>query len=524
MKNTFKRFCIERSYYYDTHMEDGKLRENALTEEEWKNQLVLQWTDFDMLGADEVLLVFHDKDVYRETGQAKHLHAHAVIHFRNQRSEESVMKLMGATSTKNCYHTKNLSGSVRYLIHITDEAIAEGKKIYPIESIIGYGLDEDGNKVQLTEEGIQERMVRKTSKKKDEKDIVKNELVCDVMEGRKALPDVRQAYREDVSEVGLTLLEFQKDKGIYASAEKDYLEECGRFYQTHEHPMTTIYITGGGGLGKNTLAMALANALADSRGVHMVGVEGKKTTFDFAGGYTGQKVSYVDEAKPTSMPLEQLLSVFDPLHVKSVNSRHYEKVYFPETVILTASMSLEDFIYQAWKPYAKENSKLSGKIRQRLIETGASELDWHREYIFSQSDCADKLVQARRRFAILVNIKSEGVLEIRVFDKTANPPYSLLFASGDPLFAPLEPFKVVHTLLYNIKDDRRVFDVQLKKAVELVVKSISYYYESNSFIRPEDCEKPFSDDTEKKKSKKAKKDKTVDDGEIFDISDYEEIC
>ena len=210
---------------------------------------------------------------------------------------------------------------------MTQEAINAMKHIYPLETIQGYALDEDKKMVRLTAEEVQKRMCRKTSKKKAEDEQIKSDLLADVSEGRKIVSEVREVYKTDEFGIGLNLVKFQKDKGMYLSAEKEYLEDCAKFYQTHKHPMSLIYITGNGGLGKNELAMEIGNMLADQRGIHMVGAPGKSTTFDFAGTYNGQKVSFVDEVKPESMHLEQFLSVFDSLHAKTVNSRHYEKSY-----------------------------------------------------------------------------------------------------------------------------------------------------------------------------------------------------
>ena len=94
MKNTFRRFCVQRSFYFDTHDKDGNLLENAPTETEWKESILKLWLDFDNLSLDENLIIFHDKDL-NEDGTEKGLHAHCVPHFRNPISQESAMKKLG---------------------------------------------------------------------------------------------------------------------------------------------------------------------------------------------------------------------------------------------------------------------------------------------------------------------------------------------------------------------------------------------------------------------------------------------
>lgn len=490
MKTKFRRFDIERSYYFESHDKDGNIRPDAPSVDEWKQQVIAEWTDFEGLGADECLIAFHELDSYTDTKEPKPLHVHGVIHFCNQRYEEAVADLMKVSNRKNCQHCKNYSGSVQYLIHVTQDAINDEKHIYPVETIQGFALDENGKKVELTREEIQKRMVRKTSKKKAEDEQVKSELIADVMEGRKTVPDVREVYKTDELGIGLNLLKFQKDKSMYLSAEREYLEDCARFYQSHEHPMSLIYITGDGGTGKNQLAMEIGNMIADGRGIHMVGAPGKSTTFDFAGTYNGQKVSFVDEAKPESMYLEQFLSVFDPLHSKTVNSRHYEKAYFPDSVIFCASMPLEKFAYQIWKPYAQANAQLGTRTRQNLMMC-STEFDWHHAYVMAPGgfDVANKFCQFRRRFAVYVVLGSDHFARVYVLDDKENPPYSLLYTGS--VFPVMQPFKLTNTCLYDITMPQVDFQKQKQHLAKTVLKAIDYYYTFNGFIRPEDCPKPF---------------------------------
>ena len=490
MKNMWRSFDVERSYYFESHDKDGNIRPDAPSVEEWKVQVIADWTDFDALGADECLIAFHELDVYTDTKEPKPLHVHGVIHFCNQRSEESIAKLMKVSNRKSCQHCKNYSGSVQYLIHVTQDAINDMKHIYPLEIIQGFALDANGEKVQLTAEEVQKRMCRKTSKKKAEDEQVKSDLLADVRRGKKVVADVRDLYETDELGIGLNLVKFQKDKSMYLSAEKEYLEDCAKFYQSHEHPMSLIYITGDGGIGKNQLAMEIANMVADGRGIHMVGAPGKSTTFDFAGMYNGQKVSFVDEAKPESMYLEQFLSVFDSLNAKVVNSRHHEKAYFPEMVIFCASMPLEKFAYQIWKPYAQANAQLGTRTRQNLVMS-STEPDWHRAYVMAPGgfDVANKFCQFRRRFAVYVVLRSDHVAEVYVLDNKANPPYSLLF--NDPLFPTQQPFKLRNMCAYDITLDRVNFVKQKQHLAKTVLNAVDYYYTSNGFTRPEDCQKPF---------------------------------
>lgn len=510
----YRRFCVQRSYYYDTHDAFGNMKEDAPTEKEWIEQVTRQWSDFDELNLDENLIMVHDEDIETD-GNPKGLHMHCIPHFKNPISEESAMKKFGASSIQNCKHCKNYSGAVQYLLHITQDAINDMKTIYTPDKIIGYALDDEGRQVRLTVREIQERMRRKTEKKKAEEEKVVSDLLIEVMEGRLLPSEVKEIYKADEMGVGLTSRKYFKDKSLYKMAEQDYLEECYRFYQSHAHPSTLIYITGAGGSGKSTLADAIAESMADIRGIHSVSVPGRSTTFDFAGKYSGQKVSVFNEVSPEAFPVEQFLDIFDPLRASVVSSRNTDKPYFAECAIFTASMPFEKFLYEMWKPYAKANSSLPMAVR-RSLSVGSTEADWHNAYINCGGfDVGNKITQLRRRFAICIDIKSNSTLEIRIFQKAVNPAYSLLYTS--PAFPACVPFTLFSTLPFDARLDEDTFKMLVDKAVKQIQKAIKAYYAQNGFKSPEKYARPFESD--KKEKEEPKTDELSEFVDIMRISE-----
>lgn len=510
MKNTFRRFCIQRSYHYDTHDGFGNMKEDALSESEWMDKILKEWSDLDSLNLDENLIIFHDADLGAD-GNPKGLHAHCVPHFKNQTSEESAMKKFGCSSIQNAKHCKNYSGAVQYLLHITQDAINDMKTIYTPDKIYGYALNSNGEKVRLTVREIQERMRRKTDKTKQEEEQAVSELLIEVAEGRALTTDIQEIYKTDEKGVGLSLRKFYKDKSLYKMAEQDYIEQAFRFYQEHAHPSTLIYITGAGGSGKSSLARAIAGAFADARGIHVVGAPGRSTTFDFAGKYNGQKVSIFNEIPPDAFPVEQFLDVFDPLQAALVNSRNNDKPYFAECAIFTASMPFEKFLYELWKPYAKNNANLPVAVR-RSLSVGSTEADWHHAYISCGGfDIGNKISQLRRRFAICIEIKSGGILEISVFQKNCNPSYSLLYPSA--MFPTCKPFVPFSALRYDVTLDDQTVEMLTKKVVLSVQKAVKAYYVSNGFKLPEEYQRPFE------QSSSSQPEETPED----DLSDFIEL-
>lgn len=493
MKNRYRKFCVERSYYFESHDKDGNIRPDAPSVEEWKSQVVTEWTDLYALGAEKCLLIFHDLDTHPDTGEQKPLHAHGVVSFVNPHSESGVAELMGVTNSRNCKRCSNFSGAVQYLIHVTQDALADMKHVYSPDAVIGYALDERGEKIRMSVQDVQRCMRRKTSKKKaEDDDAVVSELLLKVCHGELLITDVQHLYESGDLGTGFNLVKFFKHESMYISAEKKYLQACARFYQEHEHPMALVYITGIGGTGKTQLAREFAKLVADRRGFHEVGAPGKSTTFDFASLYNGQRSSFVDEFKPDSMPLEQFLSVFDPLRSKVVNSRNYEKLYFPDYVVFSASMDLEELIYQMWRPYAQTNAHLGTRTRQCLLN-GSTESDWHNAYINSKNgrDIANKFAQFRRRFAAYV-VLDGGFAKIFILNDSVNPSYSLLHT--DPVrFPSVQPFIHFTTCVYDPSQDRATFQRQKLHAANRILDAIRKFYEINGFVSPEDCPRPFDD-------------------------------
>lgn len=88
----------QRSYDFDVHYFDEEtgekhLKENAPTEEEWKQQII---DDYSEIGKESQFcyFIFHDKDML-EDGNVKPLHVHIVIKFENARRIGALMKKLG---------------------------------------------------------------------------------------------------------------------------------------------------------------------------------------------------------------------------------------------------------------------------------------------------------------------------------------------------------------------------------------------------------------------------------------------
>lgn len=483
------KFCVQRNFQFETHDDKGN-QTSDITELDWRKKIITEVKGYMNdgqcdNGLVEIFCAFHDLDINSD-GTSKGLHVHFVATFLKKRSQTSAIKFFGASSLQNCEPVKSYVDSLRYLIHVSDSALDDKKTIYLPDVVFGWRIADDGALIPVTVADFKEGMSCKTSRHlRQQQKSVKDSCAVDIMSGNSIVSSVRDAYLQDSYNVGLSAVDYLSDKTIYERASSEWLQMITEFYQRHYCPLTSIYICGGGGTGKTSLANALARKLSDSHGIHQVASAGKKTTFDFVGNYCGERVSVFNEFS-TAFPVEQFLSVFDPLNAMPVNSRNKDKLYFANYSIFTTSANIEHFIYQLWIPYAKQNSFIPINVREKIKD----ERNWYFEYMRYAPPGDDKILQIRRRFPVLVTIdKPEksplNVATIWTLDIKSNSPESFRFQSppnGN------EPYVKFRSLVYDVLSEN--IDSQTDILVDSIIKGIDYYYHSNNLKHPDSFEKP----------------------------------
>jgi energy-coupling factor transporter ATP-binding protein EcfA2 len=381
-ESRYRGYFVQRSYYYETHDENGNVT-SSLTHDEWKEQVRSEWLN--VVGLDYLAIVFHDKDVHAD-GSQKPLHAHALVKYIEAKTSSSVRKHFGLSLVSaNCQHTNSYVDTARYLIHVSEKALNEKKHIYKITDVTMVDFDSKRN-LQFVD-----LMARKEDKKSLAKSLEKTitDYCVSVRTGEMNVIDVGVAFRAEYGE-----LEWKKYKTYFENAKQEYFDDRLEFYSNNPRLLTTVLITGRGGGGKSKLAKSLGDLQSDGSGIHKVAAKGRGTTFDFAGGYQGEKVSIANEFT-TGMGFRQFCDVFDTGEAPVVNSRNKDKPWFAEFAILTNSDTLEKFV--------NDLLFFSGKEFQASSRFDSDEIEQKR--LLNKSDnTVNALGQVRRRLAYYVEV------------------------------------------------------------------------------------------------------------------------
>lgn len=458
----------QRSYYYETHDKDGNVI-NMETEQEWKERVTEEWSDLTKLIAKSIAFIFHDNDI-DENGVPKGLHVHAVVEFDESIEQSKAVNRLGCSSEQNCQSVSDKVDSYRYLIHVSESALNKCKFIYPVSAV-----------TCLTTEDKPFELEKLMSRSKDKGSKVEKESDClhKVRTGELTLNEVRSYYETDKFKLGWSLSKWYKVKSMFKNAEAEYIADTHYWYQSHRRCLTTVFINGAGLMGKSSVGLLFGNRHADKRGIHKVAVKGCKTTFDFAGDYHGEKVTFFNELSGhDTFSVDQFNDIFDPINANRANSRNDDKPWFANYVIFTTSINVEGFIYQMWYPHASKEisldfSKYRHITNERILEC----------YEGADANITDKIRQIRRRIAIYVELTED-----KAYIYIRNDKYNVahIFKYDTPK-AGEEPYQLLYSMDYSPTDNDKITNV-----VNAIEQAIPEYYRLNAYsVTPWNVEKPL---------------------------------
>lgn len=395
----YRLFFGMRNYKFETHDENGVQRENAPTEQEWRDLITEQFAKVDF---SELTYIFHDKDVDDEDETAKKaLHVHFVVRFENPRYYNSILATFGCEK-RNFQNARSESSALLYLTHTTSEAIKAKKTRYNVQELHCI-VKEENEYRKLTGDELEKfyriKISGKTGKTGVKADDDVARIIDELTEGTLKLEDVKSQLKEIFDPTTATLT-WMKNKRYFKEAVIEHYENKYREWLEGGRNFKLIYINGPSGIGKTYFANKLARAINKARGIyepliHNAPNHTRNTRYDFLSGYENEVVTVFDDLDAKTFDYAEFLNLFERDRVAKYSSRFRDKAWFAEVAIITKS-----------EPIEKWTKKLS-----------------YSEWISSSNLEKDNvLYQPRRRFTLVVNIDSTSVKYqvYKVTDKKTN--------------------------------------------------------------------------------------------------------
>lgn len=490
-KENFKvtKYTFTKNYYFETHTADGHKRENAPTEEEWKQQVINLIKYYDNAEIKEAWFIFHDK-CHKPTGERKELHVHGYIDFKNKVFRNSVIKQLdmlaygvdkvGKMSLNIKYYigrAKYLDRWMRYLTHISETAISEYKRIYPVEELHYYKQveteDKDGKKISKLVEvtdyeekltAYQRLIAKKKHSKKKETQEKYEELFDDalleiVRFKLMNLADVVKYMREhkpsEFTNDDITVYVSKKrrdiDNALLTAAEDRTrtVEESGRGSQN-------VFISGLANAGKSRLMKELTREILRQKNisqssVHKISVKRKGSLgHDMGDGYTGQHIIQADELEASSVGFTEFNSIFDEHATPKVSSRFRDKIFINDFAFITKADT-----FNQWTTTVATDSDRWENIYDN---------DTEMEVVRKKAVNANQLRQVRRRFSYYIQAEEDKItLYQRVKTKKKDLDGGTLY-----IFKDIKTYKVPHLWADSSQLSKTMINVIEKIAKQLI--------------------------------------------------------
>lgn len=394
-------YSVQRNYDFETHDKDKNVVD-PISEDDWVQRVKNEMHELYENGVlKSYAMIFHDKDML-ETG-FKPIHMHAVVEFKTTRRKANAINILKASSEQNVDYIEtkgSKAAASRYLLHITEKSIRDGKNIY-------------GEHELITEGGFDyHKMVASVDKTKTFltfNDVKNAGLTVSLAIQKDGLPveDAYEELRKYISDELILLDTWQAWKKRFDMSAERYKETLEQNYSLYGRRLTNLFISGAGATGKSTMARMLAVKLGNGGAPYKATVAGKDKTFDFVDGYKCQKVTILDDAKGSQFDMEEYLQVFDPYIYSPVSSRNNNKPWLSEYGILTTSETIEAF-NEAIMKYSKGG---------RQFEATGGNI-WKDHLCFNtNNNTVDRYKQVARRMKFVVEIQDKQAT-LKKFDET----------------------------------------------------------------------------------------------------------
>lgn len=278
--------------------------------------------------------IIHDKDVYEETtekhqeGDLKPAHIHLLLRFKEDQPQKIkyIAKWFGIAENFLSTIKGDWNSACLYQIHFN----AEDKFQYDVS--------------EVTANFDYKALVEEAQRQKAEM----NAPAIDIIISKILSGDIRE-YRKTLDIDGRTLVKYSQK-----------IENAFRYYAERqqvtrkERQTEVIFITGESGSGKTTLA----KKIAENRGLEYFISSGSNDILD---SYSQQPCLILDDIRPSSLGLSDLLKMLDPHVASTVKSRYKNKYVNCMLIILTTILPIDVF----YKNVFQENDEPVTQLKRR---------------------------------------------------------------------------------------------------------------------------------------------------------------
>ena len=363
-----RSFFIQWSQYYDTHDDDGNLRnpdpkyfktaEEALDlktwltwRKKWLNEKLVQELppkgqrqQGQRKGLHISICHYADlKKAIKKTAkrEKKPNHIHTYVYLSNAMEIEKARKFFEVSRKENCMPVKSVKSVLEYMLHITPQAIADHKHIYSEDELFGNFASKQ-EMLDFFHQKIASATV-KDAKIDDEK--LTNLTGWYIRNGKLTLNSARhifdQAYEEN------STIYFNRAKKALQTSFESYIDDKANDFKINGRNLTTLLVTGCGGTGKTVLANALAYNSNLLHNWHDVAPTGRRKTVDIADGWSGQDTAVLNEFDGDAESFRAFCAIFDPHNYTQVSSRNKNKQMLITRAFITTTQSPIEFVTRA---------------------------------------------------------------------------------------------------------------------------------------------------------------------------------
>lgn len=289
----------------------------------------------------EYSYILHDKDT-KDDGTLKYKHYHIILKFKYPQDTKNICKWFSVAENFISKINGKYEDALLYLIH----ANSENKYQYNIEEVkSNFNYKEEIEKIKLKKENKGNNINEKSEFQRR-----KEEIITMIDEGV-----IREFnYTKYISALENDLYSTNIQKAFKYRTDKKLMEN----YRN----LRCVFITGESGAGKTTYA----KSLAEKNGYSYYISSGSNDVLD---DYKGQDCLILDDLRPSCLGLSDLLKLLDNNTQSSVKSRYKNKVLECKLIVITTTLTLENFFNNVFSEEKETIIQLQRRCSTKIVMT-----------------------------------------------------------------------------------------------------------------------------------------------------------